>query len=240
MSSRPKKLAPFGFDGPDQATATEFWIVRHGESEWNITGQYQGQADVRLSINGYQQAQILAQRLKGLTFDAIYTSDLIRASDTAHTATQYLAHPPKIEAISALREIHVGQLSGLNKHEIDEQYSQYIATLQADPWTTRRPDGESMADLYERCADAFHQLQAKHPGQRVLVFTHGGVIRIAVGLALGGIPANAWARLNVSNTSISRILLDEQHGILLSFNDATHLEDEVHFSRSDQVVGPSQ
>lgn len=240
MSRLPKKLAPFGFDGPDQATATEFWIVRHGESEWNVTGQYQGQVDVPLSINGHKQAQILAQRLKGLAFDAIYTSDLIRVSHTAHIATQHLAHPPKIEAMSALREIHVGQLSGLNKHEIQAQYSQYIAALQANPWTTRRPDGESMADLYERCADAFYQLRAQHPSQRVLVFTHGGVIRIAVGLALGGIPANAWTRLNVSNTSISRILLDEQNGILLSFNDATHLEDGVHFNRSDQVVEPAQ
>lgn len=240
MSKLPKRLAPFGFVAPDRNTSTEFWVIRHGESEWNVTGQYQGQADVPLSPTGRKQARELAHRLAGLEFDAIYTSDLIRASSTAHTVARKLSKGLEIQSLPALREIHVGELSGLNKHQIREQYGDYIAALQANPWATKRPGGESMADLYERCAEAFNQIRSQHPGERVLIFTHGGVIRVAVGLVLGGVPANAWARLSVSNTSITRILLGEHSGTLLSFNDDAHLEDWVEMIKSDTVLGQSQ
>lgn len=229
---------PTGFTAPDSATATEFWVVRHGESTWNADGRYQGQADVPLSGVGVLQASTLAERLTGMHFDAVYSSDLLRASQTAQIVAERLAGQPQVQLDPGLREINVGELSGLLRSEIQERYPEYMSALHADSWGTRRPGGESMADLFERCGNIFDCYRAAHPGQKVLVFTHGGVVRVAVGLALGGVPANAWARLSVTNTSITRVLLGHESGTLLGFNDEAHLEDLLDATEADDVLGP--
>ena len=234
-----KRLAPTGFKAPDRATATEFWVVRHGESTWNVDGRYQGQTDVPLSPVGMLQASTLAGRLTGQHFAAVYSSDLLRASQTAQTVAERLASAPKVQLDPGLREINVGDLAGLVIGDIRQRFPEYLAALQADPWATRRPGGESMEDLFGRCGQTFHALRARHPGERVLVFTHGGVVRVAVGLALGGVPANAWARLSVVNTSITRVLVGEDSGMLLGFNDDAHLEALLDATEADDVLGQS-
>lgn len=234
-----RRLAPFGFTAPDRATATEFWVVRHGESTWNVDGRYQGQTDVPLSHVGVLQAASLAERLTGLHFDAVYSSDLARAMQTAEMVTERLSGHPPVQPAPDLREIDVGELSGLTVADIRQQYPQYLQDLSTDSWGTRRPGGESMEDLFSRCGVAFRRIRALHPGHRVLVFTHGGVVRVAVGLALGGVPAHSWARLSVTNTSITRVLLSEQSGTLLGFNDDAHLENLAEATEADDVLGQS-
>lgn len=232
-----RRRPPTGFLPPDRRTATEFWVVRHGESTWNADGRYQGQTDVPLSHIGILQATTLAERLTGTHFDAVYSSDLARASQTAETVAERLAGRPTVQPEPGLREIDVGELGGLVVADIEVRHPGYLAALRADPWTTRRPGGESMQDLFARCAVAFDRLRARHAGGRVLVFTHGGVVRVAVGLALGGVPNHAWARLSVTNTSITRVLLGENSGTLLGFNDDAHLEDLIEATEADDVLG---
>lgn len=232
-----QRLVPFGFTAPDRTSATEFWVVRHGETTWNLDGRYQGQMDVPLSPVGHLQAASLAERLTGQTFAAVYTSDLTRAAQTAEQVAERLTGHPAVTRDHELREIDVGELSGLLMTDIRERYAGYLQALAQDSWGTRRPGGESMQDLFARCGAAFHRIRAAHPGQRVLVFTHGGVVRVAVGLALGGVPAHAWARLSVTNTSITRVLLSESSGTLLGFNDAAHLESLEEATEADDVLG---
>ncbi|MEF2278718.1 histidine phosphatase family protein [Deinococcus sp. YIM 134068] len=231
------RRAPFGFVPPDRATATEFWVVRHGESTWNADGRYQGQTDVPLSHIGILQAASLAERLTGQSFAAVYTSDLARASQTADMVAERLAGAPEVQPDPGLREIDVGELGGLVMADIEVRHPDYLTALRADPWRTRRPGGESMEDLFSRCGAAFHALRVRHPGGRVLVFTHGGVVRVAVGLALGGVSVHAWARLSVTNTSITRVLLGEESGTLLGFNDDAHLENLLEATEADDVLG---
>lgn len=229
-----------GFQWPDPALTTEFWVVRHGESTWNALGRYQGQSDVPLSQEGRLQAAMLAERLTGLSFTAVYSSDLARALTTAQIVTERLAGPPTVQTDPGLREIDVGLLSGLDTPQMKQQYAAYLDALRADPWATRRPGGESMEDLYTRAGASFQAMHERHPGGRVLVFTHGGVVRVAVGLALGGVPQNAWARLSVTNTSVTRVVLTATGGTLLGFNDAAHLEALSEAVEADDVLGPSQ
>ena len=193
-----------GFLMPDRAQATEFWVVRHGESTWNVLGRYQGQADVPLSREGRLQAAILAERLTAQTFAAVYSSDLSRALETAEIVTERLEGAPVVTLDTGLREIDVGLLSGKDSPQLRLEHADYLEALRADPWETRRPGGESMKDLYARAGASFHAMRGRHPGQRVLVFTHGGVVRVAVGLALGGVPQNAWARLSVTRRPLPR------------------------------------
>ena len=221
-------------------------MVRHGESTWNILGRYQGQTDVPLSQEGRLQAAMLAERLTGLPFAAVYSSDLSRALETARIVSERLAAPagaggpPPVQLDAGLREIDVGLLSGKDASQLRLEHADYLEALRADPWATKRPGGESMEDLYARAGTSFQAMRERHPGERVLVFTHGGVVRVAVGLALGGVPQNAWARLSVTNTSVTRILLMQGGGTLLGFNDSAHLEALNEATEADDVLGPGQ
>ncbi|WP_424952409.1 histidine phosphatase family protein [Deinococcus sp.] len=239
--ARPPLLrAATGFPPLGGVLATEFWVVRHGESTWNILGRYQGQADVPLSQEGRLQAAMLAERLTGLPFAAVYSSDLSRALETARIVSERLLGAPAVQLDAGLREIDVGLLSGKDAPQLRLEHADYLEALRADPWTTKRPGGESMQDLYARAGTSFQAMRECHPGQRVLVFTHGGVVRVAVGLALGGVPQNAWARLSVTNTSVTRILLMQGGGTLLGFNDSAHLEALNEATEADDVLGPGQ
>jgi 2,3-bisphosphoglycerate-dependent phosphoglycerate mutase len=229
---------PTGFSLPERSQLTEFWVVRHGESTWNVQGRYQGQADVPLSLEGRLQAAMLAERLTGQVFGAVYSSDLARAAETARIVSERLSGAPTVQTDIGLREIDVGELSGKDVVQLRLEHADYLAALRADPWATPRPGGESMKDLYARAGASFEAIRERHIGGRVLVFTHGGVVRVAVGLALGGVPQNAWARLSVTNTSVTRIVLLAGGGTLLGFNDAAHLEALNEATEADDVLGP--
>lgn len=231
---------------PSPKTLTELWLIRHGRSVWNELGRYQGQTDIELSDEGHQQAERLAERLTGETFSALYSSDLKRALHTAEIVASRLKPTLSVQPLSTLREIKAGTLTGLTNDEIRQQFPEYVQQLNTDAWHTQRPEGESMEQLYRRIGPALQQIcqqqhaqpsephephepPKKHSRKRVLVVTHGGVIRTGVMYALGlaDTAALCCARLHTSNTSITRILLSEDpsfQGTLLSFNDVSHLE----------------
>lgn len=196
-------------------------MIRHAQSAWNAQGRYQGQTDVPLSERGEAQSRLLAGRLRGAGLSAAYSSDLRRAMHTAELALGGLGLDP--QPVPGLREIHVGELGGRLYRDIHQHYPEYLTRLHHDPWLTPRPGGESMRDLALRSGAALRELAARHPGERVAVFTHGGVVRVAVGLALSEALTGPLAQLSVSNTSITRIRLGPQPS-LLAFNDAAHLE----------------
>jgi 2,3-bisphosphoglycerate-dependent phosphoglycerate mutase len=209
---------------PKPQLFTEFWVIRHGETLWNATGQLQGHADIELSDGGLEQCARLERRLEGLCFAAVYASDLLRAKHTAEIIVQNTDCPDKsVRLEPRLREIDVGLLSSLHYRDIPTLFPEYVLDLQRDAWQTRRPGGESMADLYARVQNCLLELSVRHAGERVLIVTHGGVVRVAVALALGGLQ-DVWARLSIENTSITRILLNTHGGKLISYNDAAHLE----------------
>lgn len=218
---------PTGFAPIEGSDATEFWVIRHAESEWNASGRYQGQVDVLLSALGQQQSQYLATRFAHFSFDAVYSSDLLRARHTAQAVLNRLNTDMVLHIEPRLREIDVGDLCGKLHHEIELEFPDYVQAVRQDPWTTPRPNGESVQDLYKRVEEAFAELHTRHKGQRVLVFTHGGVVRVALSLALGLPLHSIWSRLSIENTAVTRLRLSEQGGRLISFNDSAHLEEDV-------------
>ncbi len=149
------------------AGATRILVVRHGESEWNAAGRWQGHADPPLSDRGEQQARVAAERLGAV--GAIVASDLRRAATTAVLISQGLGVGPVI-VDERLRERDVGEWTGLTRREIDERFPGYLAD------GSRPPGFEPAERLLERVYPCLVELADAHRGDSVLAVSHAGVI----------------------------------------------------------------
>jgi broad specificity phosphatase PhoE len=143
---------------------TTILLARHGETDWNREGRWQGWADPPLNETGRDQARRLAEELRATPFDAAYSSDLRRASETAEIVAA--PHHMLVVLDRDLREIDIGAWSGLTRAEIIERFPD-----------GRRPDGETHEQQAKRVRAAVLRIGREHPGGRVLVVGHGGTIR---------------------------------------------------------------
>lgn len=144
-------------------------MLRHGQSEWNAMGRWQGQADIELTDLGYEQARRAADKL-GM-FDAIVSSDLIRARNTAAIIANGLGIG-LLEPDIRLRETHVGEWQGLTHDQIERDWPGYLAEH-------KRPPGfEDDASIVARVTDALTDLATQFPGGELLCIAHAGVIRV--------------------------------------------------------------
>jgi broad specificity phosphatase PhoE len=148
-------------------------LARHGQSDWNATHRWQGHADRPLTDKGREQARALGERLRRTELDAVYSSDLRRAADTAvEVAAIHGLEPIRVPA---LREVDVGSWSGLTRDEVKQRFPQgYARWLDGFPgWD----DGESYEDMSARVLGAVREIACAHEGGRALVVSHGGPIR---------------------------------------------------------------
>ena len=158
----------------DNGVMTELLLIRHGETDWNVQGRFQGQIDVPLNALGLRQAALTAERLAGERFDAFYCSDLLRTRQTAAPTEQRLALAAAPDA--ALREQHFGILEGLSFDEVKARHPELLAAWMRHDPEYALPEGESVRDFHARVIGALHALAERHAGQRLAVVTHGGVL----------------------------------------------------------------
>jgi probable phosphoglycerate mutase len=152
--------------------ATTILLARHGETDWNREGRIQGHLDPPLNDRGREQAHELADRLDTEAIDALYSSDLRRALETAEVVARRKGLPIAVDP--ALREADMGSWSGLTVTEIEQRFP--------EAWRERTTggqghDGETREVFHRRVIDTLRRISSDHPGGRVLVIAHGGVIR---------------------------------------------------------------
>ena len=166
---------------------TTILLARHGETDWNREGRFQGHADPPLNATGRAQAAELAAELKAVGLAAVYSSPLRRALETAQAVAAEHSFEPV--AVDALREVDVGSWQGLTRVEIETQFpAQFARWLDYDEgWE----DGESYEEMGRRAVAALLELAAAHEDERILAVTHGGPIRAAFAFADGTSHANA-------------------------------------------------
>jgi broad specificity phosphatase PhoE len=160
--------------------ATRVLLVRHGQSEWNAVGRWQGQADPPLSDVGRAQARSAARSLGAL--DAVFASDLQRATETATIIAGELGVGPVV-VDPDLRERDAGEWSGLTRAEIEEQFPGYLdSTPSFAAGAARRPPGWEPDDsVLERALRALATIGSAVDGGDVLAVTHGGLIYVVEG-----------------------------------------------------------
>lgn len=200
-------------------------LVRHGETPWNRTLQYQGHAPVPLNEQGREQARRLAFRLARSGAVAIYSSDLPRAWETAEIIGEQLALRPI--AMPDWREIDVGLWEGLTPDELYQRFPDHMREYDRDPARTVRLGGESYAQLQARVLRAFHQIEAAHQsGETIIVVSHGGSIR-ALFCHIIGLDLANFGKMWLDNGSLSEIVRGRRGWRLLRMNDVAHLEDLI-------------
>lgn len=202
--------------------STTILLIRHGETDWNMIGRWQGHADVPLNAIGLQQAELVANRLatEGRRFDAIYSSDLARASETARAIGA--AAKVDVQLLPSLREIDLGAWSGLTYEEIKAKFPEEIALLDQNI-DMPRGGGESLSDLRNRVVEAVMALGNAHPGQTLAVVTHGGCIRMLLAHADNYVGDGFKRFPHIGNTSISVIEVQGDHWTMGMVNDMSHL-----------------
>ena len=149
---------------------TRLLLIRHGETAWNIDSRIQGHTDIPLNDVGRWQAERVALALADEGVDAVFSSDLQRARDTAEAIARTVSRPLQLD--EQLRERHFGRLEGLTHGEIHAQWPD-----DARRWRDRDPHygpdgGETLSAFYERCVGALRRVAEAHPGQTVVVVAH--------------------------------------------------------------------
>jgi 2,3-bisphosphoglycerate-dependent phosphoglycerate mutase len=202
---------------------TRVIIVRHGESCCNVQGRLQGQLDDGngLSPAGAEQARALAERLADAPFDALYSSDLRRASETAGAIAARTGR--KVVFDRRLRERHLGVLQGLTWTEAETRHAELTRRLRNAEGDFVVPGGESRRQGYDRFVGALSDIAARHPGQTLVIVSHWGALE-AIYRHARGIPFAEPHPVKPTNAGLNVFLYDAGRWSVESWGDVSHLD----------------
>lgn len=209
-----------GFRVPEGAT--DVLLIRHGQSAGMTASNFRrtetGQADPELSDKGHRQAAAMAERMSEAGIQALYVSTLIRTQQTAAPLARFTGLTP--EVVPELREVELGDWEGGEFRRRLEQQDPMILTLMREGSWDYVPGGEGDAAFLARVKAGLKQVVDAHPGERIAVVCHGGVIGAAISIATGCSP---MAFMHVDNCSVSQLIVHDGLPIVRRVNDTTHL-----------------
>lgn len=201
--------------------ATHICLVRHGETDWNVERRLQGHEDIPLNAVGVAQARALAASLARTQFDAIYSSDLIRARHTAEHVAALTDVP--VTLLAAARERNFGIFQGLTRQEAEQRFPSMQAQVARREPDFVPPEGESLRQCFDRIARLLDSLANEHMGQRVLLVAHGGVLDAARRFVTR-MPLHLPRDFELGNAALNWLSRVDGSWILNSWNDQRHLQ----------------
>lgn len=200
-------------------TSKRIYLVRHGETEWNVQKRYQGQLNSNLTDLGKEQARKTGLLLKNTPVDLHISSDLPRARQTADIIGEAIQKPVD-QTHHELRERHFGELQGLQRDEIGKRFPQLAGDLFASNPDLKIPGGESFYDFYNRIVPFFNQLTQTTVANSILVVVHGGVLNCMFRYVLG-ISLEQTRNFSLKNASINTFSIHKEEWNLESWG-VTH------------------
>lgn len=200
---------------------TEIIIIRHGETEWNKTGRFQGHSDVPLSAEGRAQAEALGRYLALNHVDAIYASDLIRAMETAAPLAARFGLTVTPDPL--LRELNFGAWEGRSFNDVNAEHSDAMKQFYNDPEHADIPESEPFPVFQKRVAGRVREIVRAHQGKRIVIVSHGASIRILLADILA-MPIRSIWHVSQLNTAVNKIRFeDDGFAIVTLMNDTSHL-----------------
>ena len=200
---------------------TTVFLVRHGQTDPNVTGLYMGWSEIDLNEMGYTQARRLSERLRNVAIASIYSSPLRRA----HTTAAIIAEPHRLEleVWQDLIEIQFGDWQGLHMDEIKQRWPVLWRGWRTDPSNLTLPNGESLTQAASRSISAFERIVDSNRGKQTIIVTHEVIIKVLVAYALGA-PNSIYRRFDIGNTSLTVLQASNSNYRLIKLNDTFHLE----------------
>lgn len=203
-------------------TSCTIIFVRHGVTDWNRAGRFQGQIDIALNPEGLDQAERTGRLFIDQPVAAVYSSDLARARQTAEPIARAAGLDLILEA--GLRERHYGVLEGRTHDEVLRDYPETYTRWRArDPEFELPGGGESLRMLHARVERQMRALVAAHPGQTVVAVSHGGVLDCVYRIA-SGLPIDSPRSFDLRNASLNQVRWNGSTFSVVSWGDVAHLE----------------
>lgn len=219
---QPAQQEVFKIEAQCRDKVTSLYLVRHAQTSANAEGRFQGHYDLPLSDTGLAQVELLVRRFRLIPLQAVYTSPLQRARETA----QPIAASHGLTAIekSGLIEISAGVMENRLFEELRVEYAEAFAALTEAPHSFNPKDGEHAMDAFARMRTAAMELVAAHRGESIMIVSHGFVIRCFLCDMLGCAPEELGVMSWGKNTSVSHILFDGAlHPTVAYVHDDSHL-----------------
>ena len=210
---------------------TRFYLNRHGETDWNKAGRYQGRTNIDLNAEGREQARLLGERFRFLPLDALYVSPLNRAVETANEVARTTGITPVTD--EHFIEINFGEWEGHTIEELSEKFGSAYTDFFKDPFDHPVPGEGSFQNAMDRAIEGFNILAERHQGQNVAIISHGGLLRVMlVGLLEMG---DAFYRKTwMTNTSVTMLdVMPDGRKLLMTLNDKAHLEMAELFKKGE-------
>jgi broad specificity phosphatase PhoE len=213
------------YTGPRMAgTPVRILLARHGETDFNVEGRWQGQSDSPLTERGLAQARELGRALADEPIAAVVSSDLGRAMSTAREVAAL--HGLEVIAEPRLREIDVGGWTRKNGAEIDVDWPGLRERWRTAPATMRMPEGESLFDVEARVRAYFDTAMPVYVGKTIMLVGHGALNQVILVVAMGGTAKDLWLDARIDNCQISRLEWTPDDGLkLIELSDVRHLEE---------------
>lgn len=195
-------------------------LIRHGETNWNIQGRYQGQEDTRLSERGFAQAGMLAQGLKDVHIDAAFSSPLKRSLLTCRACADL--HKLPVHTDERLTEINHGAWEGELACDIEARYPEEFKQWHTQPQLVQMPGGENLEDVRKRARAAFDEFAQKYDGKTLLVAAHDAVNKAIICDVLGLDMSHFW-NIKQDNACINVLECSKGTWRAVLLNSTTHL-----------------
>ena len=196
-------------------------LVRHGQTEWNRLHQIQGSnSDTSLNKTGRQQVESLALRLKKEPIQAIYSSPLERARDTAQAIARY--HRLEINPEPDLREFDLGELEGTRIEDLNQSYRELLLITREGETLPRVPGGESLKEVQQRAWNAVQRIVSRHNEGTIVIVSHYFALLTIICRGLN-LPLLEMSRLRLDAASMSILTFNGQFSRLLLLNDTCHI-----------------
>jgi broad specificity phosphatase PhoE len=208
---------------------TEIILARHGETEWNVAEMFRGRADIELNETGRQQAELLAEHLSEPKIEAVYSSPLKRALDTAEAIAR--RHQLKVETSPGLIDCDFGQWQSLPLKEVKDRYKELYRQWAESPHLVKIPGGESLDGVRERALKVVNEIVARHQ-ERVVLVSHRVVNKVLICALLGLDNSHFW---NIRLDTCGTTTFSRQDGrfVLIKHNDTSYLRPLPKAQRRD-------
>lgn len=199
----------------------KIYLVKHGESEWNVLNKIQGQVNTNLTDMGRLQGHAIGSRLLKEEIDTIYCSDLNRALDTGKIIAKEINKPLVIS--EPLREIKFGVWEGLTGIEVGDKYKEQQEVWRKNPEKMILPGAETLEILSERVMKWMNCTIKENVDKNIVIVSHSATLKILL-LGLLDIPLFYYKNFTISNVGLSVVELRDYNNVLIKLNDISHLE----------------